>query len=169
MVGGSSPVHRSVVAYASILDCAGSSGHGCDPWFPSGPRHHSTHYVGQVKLEDVEVGSHKAGVFTIDIMLPVFTMEPDNYFQVFVTQRVRITKELSYSAYVHLVEDERFNIFKHLGTFTRNLTDEDLVEYNSHVSSVFHLNHTAMPCFKLSRRSIVALFEVCHRLSKKLR
>ena len=122
-----------------------------------------------MNIEEIEAGHHKAGVFTIDIMLPVFTTVPGNYFQVFVTQKVPINKELSYNAYVHLVEDERFAIFKHLGTFTRNLTDEDLVEYNSHVSSVFHLNHAAMPCFKLSRRSIVTLFEVCRRLSKKLR
>jgi hypothetical protein len=116
-----------------------------------------------MKPEEIEVGAHKAGVFTVIVSLPVFTTEPGNYFEVLVHQRGK--DGVLYN--VHLVEDERFAIFQHLTTFQRKLTDEDLVEYNSYTTSVFH--RYIMPTFKLSRRSIVALFEVCHRLSKKLR
>lgn len=122
--------------------------------------------LDNMRTEEIVVGNHKAGVFTISIYLPVFTTSPGNYFDVHVTQKVHFTKELSFDFYVNLVNDARFSIFKHMSVFTRKLSEEDLVEYNSHINTLSQ--NLVMPSFKLSRHSIVALFEVCQRLSKKL-
>ncbi len=116
-----------------------------------------------MKIESVTIGNFEVGVFQISINRPVFRKEPTeemNFFWVLVIQ-----KEPHF--YVDLVEEERFGILKHLQTFSRKLTEEDLIEYNSHVSSVFH--KIGMPGYLLSRHSIVTLFDSCQTLSKKIK
>jgi hypothetical protein len=109
--------------------------------------------------EDVVVGRHRAGAFTIIVSRCVFekcTEEDAKYFEVLVHEK-KVGHPWIF--YVNIVQDARFAWFSWMQTFERKANDEDVVEFNAHVSDVFHqIGH---PTFKLSRRSIVRLFEHC--------
>ncbi len=110
-----------------------------------------------MKAEDVEPGQFKAGHFVFSIQKPVFVIGDTDFFEVLLTQ-----KKDGFLYYVHIVEDTRFDFFGHLRTFTKKLTEYDLIEYNSYVSTVFH--KSTMPTFKLHRHSIVELVERCKKM-----
>jgi hypothetical protein len=117
------------------------------------------------RFEDVVVGKHSAGAFTIIVSRCVFekvSQEDAKFFEILVTE-TRPGDPLTY--YVHLAQDERFAWFSWMQSFEHFAHDEDLVEFNDHVWSFFH--KIGMPTFKLSRRSIVRLFEKCQQVSKK--
>ena len=126
-----------------------------------------------MKAEDVEPGPNKAGLFTINVSSSL-VKHPNtcwsnashigdgfsegghkDYFYVIVND----------DYHVHLVEDERFQYFKHLVEFSRALTDIDLAEYNHYVNT----KQLVMPTFKMHRHSIVALVDKCQALTKTLR
>ena len=118
-----------------------------------------------MKIEDVCCGDFIVGDFRLIVSRCVFekTMQEDaNFFEVLVHER-RPNDPLLYNVY--LMQDERFAWFSWMQAFERIANDEDVVEFNSHVRSVFH--KIGMPTYKLSRRSIVRLFEKCQQLSKK--
>jgi hypothetical protein len=111
--------------------------------------------------EDVVVGQHVAGAFTILVSRCVFETcsdEDAKFFSVLVHER-RPNDPLLYNVY--LMQDERFAWFTWMQTFERFANDEDVVEFNAHVWNVFH--KIGMPTYKLSRRSIVRLFERCQK------
>ncbi|HEY5268149.1 MAG TPA: hypothetical protein VII94_03365 [Candidatus Saccharimonadales bacterium] len=108
-----------------------------------------------MKAEDVEAGYHKAGTFTINVANNKNGHE--DYFFVMVTT--------SDNFYVHLVQDERFQCFKHFAEFGRALTEPDLVEYNEYVNT----KQLVMPMFKLHRQSIATLINKCQTLSKTIK
>lgn len=121
-----------------------------------------------MKLEDIEPGIQKFGPFTISIHRPVFEKLANdnlNYFEVLVTQEDNLVPGFIY--YINLVTDERFLHFKFMQTFSRPISNDDMVEFNSHASSVFH--KIGMPTFKLSRRSILNLMDECYLLAKKIK
>ena len=115
--------------------------------------------------EDVVTGSHDVGPFNLWIAVPVYNTEPEDeltHLEVLVTE-----KDEFYSYYVNLVKDQRFGHLKSIRNFSRTFTEkdttEDLIEVNHYVSSVFHELQT--PMFRLSRASIVKLFDDCERMS----
>lgn len=121
-----------------------------------------------MRLEEVTVGTHKVGPFTISVQKPAFQTAPEeslNYFEVLVHQADANFHDVIY--YIDLVEDERFAIFNHIESFAHKLAEEDVVEYNAHVTSVYM--DFKWPTFKLGRRSIVTLFDKCQSLAKKLK
>ena len=121
-----------------------------------------------MRLEEVTVGTHKVGPFTISVQKPVFQTAPDdslNYFEVLVHQADANVPDVIY--YIDLVADERFAIFNHIKSFAHKLAEEDVVEYNAYVSTVYM--GFQWPTFKLGRRSIVDVFDKCQSLAKKLK
>ncbi len=128
-----------------------------------------------MKAEDVEPGPNKAGLFTINVSSSLVKHPNtcwsnashigegfsegghEDYFHVMLTEGDNF--------YVHLVNDERFQYFKHLSEFSRAVTDIDLAEYNHYVNT----KQLVMPTFKMHRHSIVALVDKCQALTKTLR
>ena len=118
-----------------------------------------------MKPEKVTIGEHDAGAFTIVVSRCVNDETPEEairYFSVLLHEH-RPNDPLMYN--VNLVQDERFAWFAWMQTFERPINDEDIVEFNDYVWSVF--GKIGMPTFKLSRRSVVRLAERCESLSKK--
>lgn len=105
---------------------------------------------------EIVAGQHQIGSFHLSL---VASDDPD-YFHTFLQHKIG---ELIF--YVHLVDDERFFIFKHLLTFGRSINDIDVIEFNQHVRSVFH--KIVQPIFVLHRQSISKVWETCIAISKK--
>ena len=88
------------------------------------------------KPDEISPGTFQIGSYTLLInRCPFDTLSDDNcdFFMVLLA----IREDNGYLWNINLATDPRFLHFTHLSTFERKLTNDDLVEYNHHVGSVF--------------------------------
>jgi hypothetical protein len=111
-----------------------------------------------MKPEEVVIGIHEVGPFTISVQKPAH-QDTQDYFEVLLTEKVG-----GLVMYKNLADT--WGLFRHLQEFSRKITEEDVAEYNAHVSSVFH--KIGQPLFRLSRNMILRLFDECQALTKKM-
>ena len=115
-----------------------------------------------MKLEEVAVGHHKVGDFTIVVSPLPYGSSGGEFLSVLVIERGTLPGDLTY---VRLASDERFDWFGWIQRFERKMNADDAVEFNHQVSNQFHKYEH--PVSVLSRRSIVRLVEVCLVATKK--
>lgn len=121
-----------------------------------------------MKIDSITTGNHEVGPFTITISRCIFETIPidqANFFEVLLSEKKEMDGWGEVVLYVPIVEDADFNFYQHFYKFERHLTNEDVVEYNSHVNSVFY--NIDQTTYKLSRHSIIRLFDQCESLAKK--
>lgn len=118
------------------------------------------------KPDEVSPGRFQIGDYTLLINRCPFDLIPEDK-AAFFTVLLWIREDNGYLWNINLATDPRFLHFAHLSTFERKLTNDDLTEYNSHVSSVFH--RIACPTFKLSRHSISKIWDICQPNKKPKR
>lgn len=114
-----------------------------------------------MKADEITYGHHDFGMFHVSIQPCVFdsrSADDVGYFEVFVT-------EPRDGVHYYVDVAERFGWFDHFGKFTRQLTQDDLVEYNSQFNNLFH--KIQMPTWKLGRHSVVYLERLCLDATKK--
>ncbi len=125
-----------------------------------------------MKPANVAFETYKVGPFTIYVGPATFEERPADvlsYFNVRVTQDVQDNAGQTWTNYINLIEDERFAIFSHMTTFSRPITEEDMVEFNYYTDLVFSQGKPQQPCWKLSRNRIVWILDTCEALAKKLK
>ena len=118
------------------------------------------------KPDEISPGTFQIGSYTFLINRCPFDTLPEDQADFFMVM-LAIREDNGYLWNIDLVSDPRFQHFAHLSTFERKLTNDDLVEYNHHVGSVFHRYHC--PTYKLSRHSISKIWDICQPNKKPKR
>lgn len=118
-----------------------------------------------MKPQEITTGKFKFGHFVLYINLPVFSAdlpEDSSYFLVLAREAFK-TKDVEYLSPVDLINDERFQIFKHVGDLSQTLQEDDLIAYNHYVMRKNIADHP----IKLSRFAIANLISICKKAKKK--
>lgn len=111
-----------------------------------------------MKADEISFGTHEFGNFRVSIQPCVFETRGADEVSVFEVLVIDVQNPTSHF-YVNLHEDPRFAWFKHLTTFERKLTGDDLTEYNAYVNAIF--TKLAQPTWQLARHSIPRLEKLC--------
>lgn len=109
-----------------------------------------------MKLNDINAGFFKAGCFNISIQQ--CAIADFDYFEVYVSELKKL-KGLEYLTYVHLVNDERFALFKHIQNFERLMQLDEVTTFNAYIRR----KHLDTPTWKLSKYLILNLFDICKK------
>jgi len=114
-----------------------------------------------MRPDEIQVGYLKVGRFLLSIQSQVFSTTPiedQTFFECLLFENID-----NHFNYIDLRMDERFSLFKKFALFNEEISNEELLTFNSYIKR----KNQTMPLYKLSRHMIAACIDLCNKLSRK--